>query len=226
MSTSPMRRGIGALASTIAVAGTVLVPGVAAADTQAPPAPENLRVQNLSFTSVTLAWSPSADDSGWVMYEIEANALPRSIQRFGSTEPSKTVTGLVPGLSYTVSVVAVDGSRNVSAPASVQFTTPVDGTPPTAPNILQTRSVNGVVESLSWSPSADSSTVRYILRSSGSRIYGTTRTTVTADELLDTFIIAPGSTHSITVEAVDVHNNVSSRSLPVTVTFPNRPNSR
>src|SRR5206468_291351 len=120
MSKSLARRGVGGLASTVAVMGTVLVPGmllpgVAAADTQAPPAPTNLQVQNLSFTSATLAWSPSADDSGWVMYEVEANALPRSLVRTGATTPSKTLTGLTPGLTYTVSVVAVDGSRNSSA---------------------------------------------------------------------------------------------------------------
>jgi hypothetical protein len=204
----------------MAVAGTVLAPGVAAADTQAPTAPADLRVQDLSFTSVTLAWTPSADDSGWVTYEVEAAALPRSIVRVGSTTPGKTVSGLLPGLTYTVSVVAVDGSRNTSAPASVQVTTPVDDAPPTTPSIVQPVAVDSVGDRISWSPSTDSSTVRYVLRSSGSRIYGTTRTSVSAYELLSTFLVLPGSTHSITVEALDAYDNVSSRSEPVTVTFP------
>jgi hypothetical protein len=222
MSISLGRSGIVSLASTMAVVGTVLVPGVAAADTQAPSAPTGLRVQNLSFTSATLAWSPSADDSGWVMYEVEASAQSRSLLRFGSTGSSKTVTGLRPGLTYTASVVAVDGSRNRSAPVSILFTTPVDSAPPTTPSFLRTATANGVVASISWGASSDSSAVRYVLRSSGNRIFGTSKTSVTVSELLDLCVVVPGSTHTLTVEALDAHNNVSGRSSPVTVTFPSR----
>jgi fibronectin type III domain protein len=224
MSTRLVRCGIGALASTAAVVSTVLVPGVATADTQAPPAPTNLRIQNVSFTNATLAWNPSADDSGWVMYEIEANALPRSLQRSASTTPSKTITGLMPGVAYTVSVVAVDGSRNRSAPASVQLTTPVDSTPPTTPTILRPVMANGGVSAIAWEASTDSSAVQYVLRSSGNRIFGTRATSVTSMELLYLdCVVAPGSTHTLTVEALDAHNNVSPPSSPVTVTFPSRP---
>ncbi len=221
MSRSLVRCGIGAVASTVAVLGTVLVPGVAAADTQAPPAPTNLRVQNRTFTSATLSWSPSADNSGWVMYEVQASALPRSLVRFGSTTPSKTVTGLTPGLNYTVSVVALDGSGNRSAPASIPLTTAVDSAPPTTPGFLRAATANGLVSSLSWGASADASAVRYILRSSGLRLFGTTATSVTARQLLFLdCVVQPGSTHSLTVEALDAFNNVSGRSSPVTVTFP------
>jgi hypothetical protein len=124
-------------------------------------------------------------------------------------------------VSYTVSVVAVDGSRNKSSPTSVQITTPVDTTPPTTPTFLVAATVDGVVDVLTWSASTDSSTVQYVLRSSGNRIYGTTATRVTAAELLALDgIVLPGSTHTLTVEAVDAHDNVSGRSGPVTVTFP------
>jgi len=224
MSVSLVRCGIGALASTLAAVGTVLVPGVAAADTQAPSAPTNLRVQNVSFTSATLAWNPSADDSGWVMYEVEANALPRSLQRVGSTTSSKTVTNLTPGLTYTVSVVARDGSGNTSAPVTTRLTTLVDSTPPTTPTLLHAATANGVVDSIAWGASTDSSPIRYILRSGGARIHGTTNTSVTAYELLYLdCVVLPGSTHTLTVEAVDAFDNVSGRSNPVTVTFPKLP---
>jgi hypothetical protein len=158
------------------------------------------------------------------MYEVEAKALPRSLQRYGSTAPSKTVTGLTPGVTYTVSVVAVDGSRNRSAPVSVQLTTPVDSTPPTTPAILRTVTANGGVSAIAWEASTDSSTVHYVLRSSGNRIFGTRSTSVTTLELLYLdCVVAPGSTHTLTVEALDIHNNVSAPSSPVTVTFPDRP---
>lgn len=224
MPTNLARQGIGALASTVAVLGTVFVPGVAAADTQAPSAPTNLRVQSLSSTSATLTWSPSSDESGWVMYEVAANALPRSLLRYGSTAPSKTITGLMPGLTYTVSVAAVDGSRNTSAPVSVRLTTPVDSTPPTTPANLSAVKVNGVVDSITWGASQDRSAVRYVLRSGGNRIFGTQGTRVTALELLYLdCVVLPGSTHTLTVEALDAQNNVSGRSNPLTVTFPRSP---
>lgn len=220
----PIHCGLGAFAVVLAAVSTVLTPGVAVADTQAPPAPTNLRVQNLSFTSVTLSWNASADDSGWVMYEVEASAQSQSLLRYGAISPSKTITGLTPGLTYTASVVAVDGSRNTSAPVTVRFTTPVDSTPPTTPSFLQAAMVNGTVDALSWGASSDSSAVRYVLRSSGYRIFGTTATRVTAFELLYLdCVVLPGSTHTLTVEALDAHDNVSGRSAPVTVTFPGRP---
>ena len=221
MSINPVRHGLGGLATTMAVVGTVLVPGVATADTRPPPAPTNLRIESLSFTSATLAWSPSADDSGWVMYEVEANALPQSLVRYGSTEPSKAVTGLTPGLTYTMSVVAVDGSGNRSAAGALQLTTPVDSTPPTVPTDLHALSPNGFVDSIQWTASVDSSPVRYVLRSSGNRLFGTASTSVTAFELLYLdCVVQPGSTHTLTVEALDAHDNVSARSRPVTVVFP------
>lgn len=223
MSKRIVRGGIAGLASTIAAVGTVLGPGVstAQADTSAPPIPTNLHVQSLSFTSVTLGWNPSSDDSGWVMYEAEANALPRSLQRFGSTGPSATIPNLIPGLTYTASVVAVDGSQNRSAPASIQFTTPVDSSPPTAPGNLRVQTARGVVDTIAWDAASDQSAIRYVLRSSGNFIFGTFGTSVTAFQLLHLdCVVLPGSTHTLTIEAMDAHNNVSARSAPLTVTFP------
>jgi chitodextrinase len=221
MSMNLVRCGVGGLASTAVILGSVLAPGVATADTRSPVAPANLHIQNVSFTSVALAWSPSTDDSGWVMYEVEANALPRSLLRYGSTEPNKTVTGLTSGLTYTLSVVAVDGAGNRSAPTSLQATTPVDRTPPTTPTRLRVATVNGVADSILWDASTDSSNVRYVLRANGNRIFGTTGTMVTAIELLYLdCVVQPGSTYTLTVEALDANNNVSDRSVPVTATFP------
>jgi chitodextrinase len=210
------------LASILAAVGTVLTPGVAmAADTTAPPAPTGLHVQNLSFTSVTLAWNPSVDDSGWVLYETEASALPRSLVRNASTGPSKTITGLIPGLTYTASVVAVDGSQNRSAPASIQFTTPVDTAPPSTPTNLRAAPTRAPVDVITWNASTDPSLFRYVLRSSGAYVFGTFETSVTAWQLLYLdCVVLPGSTHTLTVEAEDRDGNVSGRSNPLTVTFP------
>jgi hypothetical protein len=139
----------------------------------------------------------------------------------GATEPSKTIPNLIPGLTYTASVVAVDGSQNRSAPVSIQFTTPVDSTAPTVPGNLRAQTTRDVVDTIAWDAATDQSAIRYVLRSSGNFIYGTRNTSVTAFELLYLdCVILPGSTHTLTVEAQDAHNNISARSAPLTVTFP------
>jgi hypothetical protein len=97
----------------------------------------------------------------------------------------------------------------------------VDDVPPTTPSFLRAVTVNGIVDSIAWSPSTDSSAVRYVLRADGNRIFGTTGTSVTTFELLYLdCVVLPGSTYTLTVEALDAHDNVSGRSLPLTVTFP------
>lgn len=224
MTRKRVRGGFVGVTSAIAAAGAVLTPGVAAAADSTPPStPEDLRVEQVSFSSATLSWDASADDAGWVMYEVEANALPQDLQRFGSLEPTKTFTNLKPGLTYTASVVAVDAEQNRSDPMSVQFTTPVDNVAPTTPTNLRTVTSGGEVVAITWTASTDQSPIQYMVFS-GPHLIGTSGTNeITADFLINgVCTVEPGSTHSISVQARDRFNNVSGRTAPITVTFPAR----
>jgi hypothetical protein len=187
--------------------------------------PTNLRVQNLSFTTVTLAWGASTDDSGWAMYEAEVKSLPRVFQRYAAFEPTKTFTGLQQGLTYTASVVAVDGAQSRSAPVSIQFTTPVDTSAPTAPSNLRVVADNLYGTSyglLAWNRAVDDSdSLVYLIYADGTPIHGTNLPHVTIAELVFTYcVVDPGSTHSLTVRARDPGGNLSPPSEPLTVTFP------
>lgn len=221
MTRKHLRGSVVGLASALAAAGAVLAPGVAAADTIAPSTAENLRVEKVSFSSVTLRWDAATDNAGWVMYEVEANALPQDLQRNAAIEPTKTMSNLKPGLTYTASVVTVDAAQNRSAPVSVRFTTSVDTTAPTAPTNLHAVTSGGKVQAIAWNASTDQSTIQYMLFS-GPHLIATSGTNqVTTDFLVNgVCTVEPGSTHSLSVQARDRFNNVSARTGPITVTFP------
>ena len=220
---STKRAGVMGLALALATLATAAVASpVWAADTTPPTAPTNLRVQNLSFTGVTLAWSPSTDTSGWQMYTAEIRALPRAQQAFGTQGTSRTFTGLVPGLTYTASVWAVDGAGNQSAKTSARFTAPVDTTAPSTPTSLRTVKSGAAVDAVVWSPATDNSqAVTYHVYSGSQLLISTKASRVSVRELVSIFcVVLPGSTHTLSIQARDSSNNLSPRSTPLTVTFP------
>jgi bacillolysin len=94
--------------------------GAAPGDTQAPSAPANLQASNTTPTSTTLSWSPSTDNVGVTGYKVYlGNNLHGSTN--GTSYP---VAGLTANTNYTFSVRACDATGNLSAPASINLTTP------------------------------------------------------------------------------------------------------
>jgi hypothetical protein len=216
------KRALIVLTVTIPVSPMFVGTAAAENDVTPPTAPSGLRVRDLSFTTATLEWSPSTDDSGWLLYETEVSASG-DLQRFAAFEPSKRYERLRQGATYTATVVAVDGAHNRSAPVSIRFTTPVDTAPPTTPTNLRAVTRNGVLEAFEWDASTDNTgQILYTLASEGGLPwrYNSTGTRVTAREILDTCAISPGSTHTVTVMARDASNLTSGKSRPITVTFP------
>jgi hypothetical protein len=219
----------GALAALVLVA-LVAVPaaGVAHADvlddTTPPTTPTNLRVVELSFNEVTLAWDASTDDSGWLMYETEVVASGNA-HRFGVVEPTRTYPLLVQGLTYTATVWAVDGARNLSDPVTIQFTTPVDSEPPSTPTDLRFEMRAGFPRGvITWDAAVDNSdSITYDLfveSAFGSGpVAHPTDLQVSVGDLLDSHVIQPGIPYTFSVEARDVAGNLSPRSAPLTLTF-------
>jgi Fibronectin type III domain len=213
--------GIGAL--VIAVLFAVGAPSVATAavsDTKPPSTPTNLSVEHVGFTDVTLAWDSSADDSGWLLYEVEVRGSLH-MQRLAALDPTKTFTGLPQGTTFRASVVAVDGAGNRSAQSSIQFTTPTDTTTPPAPTRLRPILSNGIVTAVTWDPITDNSPITYRVLADGNGVFSTTGTRVELVDLLFALgYIQPGSTHTLTVDALEATNHVSPPSNAITVTFP------
>ena len=128
-----------------------------------------------------------------------------------------TDTGLTPNTTYSYTVRATDAAGNQSAPSnSASATTgpPVPDTqPPTAPTNLVVSSKTSTTVSLAWGASTDNVGVTgYRIREGTTQVGTSTSTAFTVTGL------APVSTHSYNVVAVDAAGNVSPASNTVTVT--------
>ena len=83
-----------------------------APDTQAPSAPTNLVVSNLTETSLNLAWSASSDNVGVSGYDVFKNGVKLNSTQITST--SYSVSGLTAGTNYVFFVKANDAAGNSS----------------------------------------------------------------------------------------------------------------
>ena len=124
-----------ALLAVVMVLALAISPASAAADRKPPTTPTNLRVTGMTPYSVSLAWSPSTDNSGSVSYSICcANVSSETFSGPASTHVYRA--GLTPGYTFTLRIVAFDAAGNYSKYSnSVTFTLPRDFTPPASPTI-------------------------------------------------------------------------------------------
>ena len=122
-----------------------------------PPAAPIVSVTGTTSSTVGLAWGPVADDdSTCCTYRVFANGVLANVQWTG--ERAVTVLRLAAATTYSFTVVAVDPSRNASAPsAAVSATTQpsTDTTGPTAPGNLSASNIDGCETWLSWNKSVD-----------------------------------------------------------------------
>jgi hypothetical protein len=196
-------------------------PASAAGDRTPPTVPTNLRVADVSFTTVTLTWSPSTDKSGTVAYDVRIDTPDNLVSERAFTT-TQSFGGLEAGRTYTASVVAVDGSENASAAATIQFTT-VQRTlpPPSAPTNLRGVFVNGVLHDIAWDPSVSSQHVSYVGYSGDSVLFSTSATKISIFNLVYAWCsVHPGGTYTVTIQAIAQDLDLSGRSAPATFTIP------
>jgi len=196
-------------------------PAFAATDRTPPTTPTNVHVETVSFTWAKIVWDASTDDSGELIYDATID-LPSGPNTQSDLTPSTTFGGLEAGKTYTVSVQARDFAGNVSASASVQFTTlPRTGPPPTTPTNLRGEYVNGVLNAIVWDPSIYSGGVSYVLYSGNTVLADSSDTRVTVWELVYVDCsVNLGGTYTMTVQAWGTDNYLSGISAPLTVTIP------
>ena len=189
-----------------------VTPAEAARDKAPPTTPTNLHVTGMTAYSVSLAWTPSTDNSGSVTYTICcANVSSETIPGPASTHIYKA--GLEAGRSFTLFIVAKDASGNYSKQSNtVTFTLPMDTTPPTKPAVSVT-DVGPRHVSLAWSSVEDGPNVWFNVYMNGSAVLQGTK------NMSGTFgPLTPETTYTFTVQAGDFGGNRSPMSDPVTVT--------
>ncbi|HZG75121.1 MAG TPA: DUF4962 domain-containing protein, partial [Paenibacillus sp.] len=184
-----------------------------------PTAPGNLRLAAPVDETVPLAWDASADNVAVKEYAIYVNGTKHSV--VPATQLSTVVTGLEPGVSYTLTVRAVDTSDNVSVPSNAVQVTTGDTTAPTWGETASFRTVGfpNVIR-LSWDPAADNSgkVASYVLY----RVTGDVKTpvaTVTGTEY-DLLGLQPNTAYTVQVEARDSTGNESATGPMVAVKLP------
>jgi Fibronectin type III domain len=190
---------------TIIVASVLLIPEVsAAADTSPPTTPTNVRVGDVTPTTVQLRFDPSSDDM-----QVNGYIVRGGPQEEFAGDGHAFVQLLEPGTSYSFTVIAFDAAGNRSAPSSpVTVTTPA-WQPPR--NVRITSQSGGTV-ALAWEDPANMPDAARFL--------------VDVDGRLETISPSPGVTvrhvqpgaHRLTVRASNLDGAISPPSAPVTVT--------
>src|SRR5215211_1865765 len=215
-----LRRAAGAalaLILALAVAGPVAAgkkPPPTTGDKTPPTTPTNLHATSLSQTSVTLAWNPSTDNSGSLSYSVNKDGQGFTVPQGQTTY---TIDWLSAGRTYTFYVTAVDGSLNTSEKSNVLTIVTLPDTAP-APAPTLSGHVRGPSQvRLTWNRVEDdtSTFVTYRIFANGTRVtqhlnwYGET------DVVLRH--LAPSTTYTFTVQALDQDANAST-SNAVTLT--------
>jgi chitodextrinase len=206
MTPKKVRRAAGA-ALALVLALAVVGPVAAARDRTPPTTPTNLRVTNLSQTSVTLAWNPSTDKSGSVTYSVYKDGQPFTVPQGQTTY---TIDWLSPGRTYSFYVTATDRSLNQSARSNtVTVTTLRDTTPPTAPEL--SGAVRGPSQvSLTWTRSTDDITwwtLGYRIFANGAPV--TQHVNWYGERSVVLRHLAPATSYTFTVEANDFNGNTT-----------------
>ncbi|WP_166459365.1 fibronectin type III domain-containing protein [Amycolatopsis pithecellobii] len=100
-------------------------------DTQPPTTPAGLRATSVASTSVSLAWSPSTDNTGVTGYTVYRNGS--AIGTTNGATTTYTDATVSAGTSYTYTVDAFDAAGNHSPPSSGLAVT----TPASSPRFVQ-----------------------------------------------------------------------------------------
>jgi chitodextrinase len=180
-------------------------------DRIAPTTPTDLRVTAFTSYSVSLAWTPSTDDSGTLAYRVQASSGHTATV----SQPSASFSShLLAGTSYSFYVYAVDAAGNRSKNSNtVTVTLPADTNAPTAP-VLSVAAVTASTVSLEWEASTDDGPyVSYQILVNGSpSVWAGGATSITIQGL------APSTTYAFAMHGRDNWQNWSPISNEVTVT--------
>ena len=180
------------------------------ADTQPPTVPTSPLVSSVAYTSISLNWKPSSDNTGIKRYEIYMCGTKKA----STSATSYTCKGLIPGRTYNFSIKAFDMAGNCSSSSNTVYAdTIVDTSVPTVPYGLKAASITETEVSLIWSPSSDNVKVKgYEIYCDGKKTGTTSKTTYNCKKLV------PGKSLKYIVKAVDTSGLQSAESACLTIT--------
>ena len=186
-----------------------------AADTEAPSAPTNVVVTDVT-TTAKVTWSEAKDNVGVVGYNVYLNEAKVNETLITTTEYD--LTALTEETNYSVKVTAVDAAENESGRSeAATFTTPKtqDTEAPSVPAGVTASDVTQTGAKITWTAATDNVGVAgYNVYLGESRV-NTSPVTVTEYELSG---LTANTEYTVTVSAVDAAGNESARSDAATFT--------
>src|SRR5260221_226645 len=190
---------------------TVVAPVV---DLTAPSTPAGLSASAVSSSQINLSWSASTDNVGVTGYRVfRAGTL---LATLGAATTFQN-TGLTPSNSFSYTVQAIDAAGNASAQSAAASATTqaaLDTTAPSVPGGLTAVAASSSQINLSWSVSTDNVGV------TGYRVFraGTLLATLGAVTTYQNAGLAPSTSYSYTVQALDAAGNASAQSASASAT--------
>ena len=181
-----------------------------AADTEAPTAPENVAVTDVTTTTAKVTWSEATDNVGVVGYNVYLNEDKVNETLITTTEYD--LTALTEETNYSVKVTAVDAAKNESERSeAATFTTPKtqDTEAPSVPAGVAASDVTQTGAKITWTASADNIGVAGYNVYLGESKVNTSPVTVTEYDLTG---LTANTEYTVTVSAVDAAGNESARS--------------
>ncbi|WP_171688849.1 DUF4962 domain-containing protein [Paenibacillus germinis] len=188
-------------------------------DEARPSAPTNLQqVLPQEETKATVSWTPSTDNAGMKGYDLYVNGMQNKFVQNSSTTGtiSTDITGLTPGKTYSVKVVAVDTSDNRSLDSgsgAISILT-IDSHAPSWGTSLWLRSDRLFPDTarLTWSPATDNSgtvAAYSIYRKAGTSSFEKVGTVAGHMSAFDVNGLQSGITYTFQVQAADAKGNES-----------------
>ena len=181
---------------------------------KAPSAPGALAGAPMSSTVVQLSWHPSRAAQGRIVgYRVLRDGA--TVGQYKGTQVQ--LSKLKPATSYTFAILAVDSLGYVSRPSGSVSVRTTNALAPSAPASLLGAALNDTTVQLTWQPSvaAQGRIVGYRVLRNGTMVGQFAQTTVTLGHL------APSTTYSFTVLAVDNYGVLSPPATSVSVTTAN-----
>ncbi|MFC0430939.1 fibronectin type III domain-containing protein [Kutzneria buriramensis] len=175
-----------------------------------PATPKGLTVAGTTTSTISISWTEPSGSDPAVSYDVfEGQTLVTT-----SSSTSATVTGLAAGSSHTYTIAAVDAAGNLSPnSAPVTASTQSGSNGPATPTGLAVTGTTTSSISLSWTePSGSDPAASYKVYEGGNLVTTATTTSATVTGL------APGSSHTYVVTAVDGAGVESGPSGPVSAT--------
>ncbi|HEX3030340.1 MAG TPA: fibronectin type III domain-containing protein [Clostridia bacterium] len=179
-------------------------------DIQQPSTPGALSITATDYTTVTLSWGSSSDNTGIKGYQIYRNGRKAA----STSGTSYVVKGLLPGTIYSFSIKAYDAAGNYSQQSNtISGATVQDKLSPSVPAGLKALKVTETEVTLTWELSSDNVKVkRYEVFCTGGKTGTISRPNYSVKKLI------PGKSYVFTVKAIDSSGNASAASTPFKIT--------